>query len=87
MEASFATFTLPSLFTSPTSCQKRTRHTVSQIHGPLAQLVEHLTFNQGVTGSSPVRPTTRPLRQLNQASLFKVIGPIPGISAEMLEYF
>ncbi len=25
--------------------------------GPLAQLVEHLTFNQGVTGSRPVRPT------------------------------
>jgi transcriptional regulator with XRE-family HTH domain len=25
-------------------------------HGPLAQLVEHLTFNQGVTGSRPVRP-------------------------------
>ena len=26
--------------------------------GPLAQLVEHLTLNQGVTGSIPVRPTT-----------------------------
>ena len=26
-------------------------------HGPLAQLVERLTFNQDVTGSSPVRPT------------------------------
>ena len=26
--------------------------------GPLAQLVERLTFNQDVTGSSPVRPTT-----------------------------
>ena len=25
--------------------------------GPLAQLAEHLTFNQGVTGSRPVRPT------------------------------
>jgi hypothetical protein len=25
--------------------------------GPLAQLAEHLTFNQGVTGSNPVRPT------------------------------
>ena len=24
--------------------------------GPLAQLAEHLTFNQGVTGSNPVRP-------------------------------
>ncbi len=28
------------------------------IIGPLAQLVEHLTLNQGVTGSIPVRPTT-----------------------------
>ena len=28
--------------------------------GPSAQLVEHLTFNQGVTGSRPVRPTYRP---------------------------
>jgi hypothetical protein len=26
--------------------------------GPLAQPVEHLTFNQGVTGSNPVGPTT-----------------------------
>ena len=26
--------------------------------GPLAQLAEHLTFNQGVTGSRPVRPTS-----------------------------
>jgi hypothetical protein len=25
----------------------------SPIYGPLAQLVEHLTFNQGVAGSSP----------------------------------
>ncbi len=30
---------------------------VSTHTGPLAQLVEHLTFNQGVTGSRPVRPT------------------------------
>jgi transcriptional regulator with XRE-family HTH domain len=28
-----------------------------QTGGPLAQLAEHLTFNQGVTGSRPVRPT------------------------------
>ncbi len=27
------------------------------LYGPLAQLAEHLTFNQGVTGSNPVRPT------------------------------
>ena len=25
--------------------------------GPLAQLVEHLTFNQGVAGPIPARPT------------------------------
>ena len=25
--------------------------------GPLAQLVEHLTFNQVVVGSNPTRPT------------------------------
>ncbi len=27
------------------------------LHGPLAQLVEHLTFNQVVAGSIPARPT------------------------------
>ena len=26
--------------------------------GPLAQLAEHLTFNQGVAGSRPARPTS-----------------------------
>ena len=31
---------------------------VLYIGGPLAQLVEHLTLNQGVTGSIPVRLTT-----------------------------
>ena len=31
--------------------------TLASIYGPLAQLAEHLTFNQGVTGSRPVRPT------------------------------
>ena len=28
------------------------------LHGPVAQPVEHLTFNQGVTGSNPVGLTT-----------------------------
>jgi hypothetical protein len=28
-------------------------------YGSLAQLVEQLAFNQLVTGSNPVRPTTR----------------------------
>ena len=27
------------------------------MYGPLAHLVEHLTLNQGVRGSSPRRPT------------------------------
>jgi hypothetical protein len=27
-------------------------------HGPLAQLVERRTFNPGVIGSIPIRPTT-----------------------------
>ncbi len=29
------------------------------IYGPLAHLVEHLTLNQGVRGSSPRRPTPK----------------------------
>ena len=33
--------------------------TVNNKYGPLAHLVEHLTLNQGVRGSSPRRPTTR----------------------------
>ena len=31
-------------------------------YGPLAQLVEHLTFNQVVAGSIPARPTINLLR-------------------------
>ena len=30
---------------------------IGVIYGPLAQLAEHLTFNQGVAGSRPARPT------------------------------
>jgi hypothetical protein len=30
--------------------------------GPLAQSVEHLTFNQVVAGSIPARPTNHPRR-------------------------
>ncbi len=33
-------------------------------YGPLAHLVEHLTLNQGVRGSSPRRPTPGGLRTL-----------------------
>ena len=29
-------------------------------HGGIAQLVEHLPYKQGVTGSSPVVPTIKP---------------------------
>ena len=29
----------------------------ANLNGILAHLVEHLTFNEGVTGSSPVGPT------------------------------
>ena len=35
-------------------------------NGPLAQSVEHLTFNQGVTGSIPVRPTSISERNLSE---------------------
>jgi hypothetical protein len=31
---------------------------ISRLVGPVAQLVEQLTFNQRVTGSNPVRLTT-----------------------------
>ena len=34
-----------------------TRGIICRLSGPLAQLVEHLTFNQVVAGSIPARPT------------------------------
>ena len=43
---------------------------VRRFYGPLAHLVEHLTLNQGVRGSSPRRPTAGGLRTL----LIKVFG-------------
>ena len=39
------------------SHQKRTLVTLEREFGLLAQSVEHLTFNQVVTGSIPVQPT------------------------------
>ena len=36
---------------------RTSRRRASRPNGPLAQLAEHLTFNQGVAGSSPARPT------------------------------
>ena len=41
--------------------EDKNRSTNQHIHGPLAQLAEHLTFNQVVTGSRPVRPTLNSL--------------------------
>ena len=38
--------------------RRRGFESLHPLHGPLAQLAEHLTFNQGVTGSRPVRPTS-----------------------------
>ena len=37
--------------------QEENRSTNQHKYGPLAQLAEHLTFNQGVAGSRPARPT------------------------------
>ncbi|CEO88141.1 hypothetical protein SSCH_150020 [Syntrophaceticus schinkii] len=34
-------------------CNIDNRTASEKMHGPLAQLVEHLTFNQGVAGSIP----------------------------------
>ena len=39
-------------------CEADFRQPKQSRPGPLAQLVEHLTFNQGVAGSNPVRPTS-----------------------------
>ena len=41
-------------FRAPVITKKREPH---KINAPLAQLVEHLTLNQGVQGSSPWRCT------------------------------
>ena len=39
------------------ACIKRYKNLIS--HGIIAQLGEHLPYKQGVTGSSPVGPTTK----------------------------
>ena len=41
-----------------------------QVVGPLAQLVEQLTLNQRVEGSSPSRPT------INNKDLREIVGPL-----------
>ena len=43
------------------ACHSRHRLWFPRCIGPLAQLVEHLTFNQVVEGSIPSRPTNNPL--------------------------
>jgi site-specific recombinase XerD len=57
--------------------------------GPLAQLVEHLTFNQGVTGSRPVRPTKSSVPQdTNQNLLDKFLSSRrQGISPRTTEFY
>src|SRR5450756_977521 len=37
---------------------EETRHAIHPFCGPVAQLVEHVTFNHRVAGSSPARLTT-----------------------------
>ena len=37
-------------------------------YGPLAHLVEHLTLNQGVRGSSPRRPTRKSIGFAEEAA-------------------
>ena len=44
---------------------------------PLAQSVEHHTFNVGVLGSSPKRVTTQLERELFNGSLFSFIRGLP----------
>lgn len=43
-------------------CPRGHRVCFQRCAGPLAQLVEHLTFNQGVEGSIPSRPTSNLLK-------------------------
>ena len=60
-------------------------------NGPLAQLVEHLTFNQGVAGSIPARPTLKNNGLLTSRSLSlltKFLGSRrQGISPRTIEFY
>ena len=68
----------------------RNRHRVwsSPCAGPLAQLVEHSTFNRVVEGSIPSRPTTNTLKQVtilkpchrSSARLPALAAPHPALS-------
>ena len=52
-----------------TNKRRRERHTETQAHDPLAQVVEHLTFNQGVRSSS-LRWVTNKRRTALRLSFF-----------------
>ena len=41
---------------------------ITNKYGPLAHLVEHLTLNQGVRGSSPRRPTRKSIGFAEEAA-------------------
>ena len=51
-------------------------------------MVEHLTFNQGVAGSRPARPTSEPPRSCEKALLAKFLeARRQGISPRTLEFY
>ena len=52
------------------------------LSGPLAQLVEQLTFNQWVTGSNPVRLTTK----INDLAKIKNISKLLGLQIVLLSH-
>jgi hypothetical protein len=57
-------------FTYHCQIQNRKSKIRNPWHGPLAQLVEHRTFNPVATGSIPVRPTiSRPYRLVRSRTL------------------
>ena len=46
------------------------------LHGPVAQPVEHLTFNQGVAGSNPAGLTTFLTESVEKPSqTFEILSP------------
>lgn len=55
--------------------------TLRQRSGPLAQLVEHRTFNPGVVGSIPTRPTT-----VSDTANSAIQGDFSGVLSTYLDY-
>ena len=55
------------------------------LHGPLAQLAEHRTFNPGVVGSIPTRPTKldKIKNFFDQIHPGGVVGCVPGETQRM----